>query len=197
MHTVLTPSVIKAEEFYYGRTYPTLEETPPLDPLTQQEVDFIHARDSFYLSSITETGWPYIQARGGPAGFLKVTSPHQISFCDYGGNRQMVSVGNISQTNRVALFLIDYPRRHRLKVLAHATVLDAREHPEKVESLLPPSGHGAKPERIFELDIVSYDWNCPKFITPRYTKSEVNQAIEPLQKRIAELEEALKKAKQS
>jgi len=146
------------------------------------------------MATITENNWPYVQHRGGPRGFVRVLSPQQIAFADYGGNRQMISVGSISQQDRVALFMIDYPQRTRLKILGHAKVFDARENPDLVEKVLPPGGHGAKGERVFSIDILSYDWNCPKFITPRYTAEEVDKAVAPLRARIAELEAQLKSA---
>ncbi len=192
MHTVLTPAVLEAERHYYGRVYPTKIEAPEPEALGDEEIAFIQSRDSFYIASITENGWPYVQHRGGPPGFLRVLGPHQIGFADYGGNRQMISVGSISQQDRVALFLMDYPNRERVKMLGHAKVYDAREHPELAEKVTPPGGHGAKVERIFIIDILSYDWNCPKFITPRFTAAEIKVVTAPLQERIAELEAKLR-----
>ena len=191
MHTVLTPSVLEAERHYYGRQYATSEGTPEPDDLRESEINFIESRDSFYMATVTETGWPYMQHRGGPPGFVRVLGPRQIGFADYGGNRQMISVGSISREDRVALFMMDYPRRERLKMLGHAKVLDAREHADLAAKVAPPTGHGAKVERIFIIDILSYDWNCPKFITPRYTAAEVETAVAPLKARIAELEAQL------
>ena len=188
MHTVLTPAVLEAERHYYGRSYATTSEAPESEQLTDGEVTFLENRDSFYIASITENGWPYIQHRGGPPGFIRVLGPGQIGFADYGGNRQMISVGSISKHDRVALFLMDYPRRERLKMLGRAQVHDAREHPELVERVVPPGGHAAKVERVFIIDILSYDWNCPKFITPRISAADLKEAAAPLQKRIAELE---------
>ena len=188
MHTVLTPAVLEAERHYYGRTYPTSPEAPESEALRDQEIEFIQSRDSFYLATITENGWPYLQHRGGPRGFMRVLGPRQIGFADYGGNRQMISVGSISKQDRVALFLMDYVRRERVKMLGHAKVYDARQHSELAEKVSPPGGHAAKVERIFIIDILSYDWNCPKFITPRFTAAEVQEAAAPLQQRIAELE---------
>jgi len=188
MHTVLTPAVLDAERHYYGRAYATTEEAPESEALGEGETAFIESRDSFYLATITENGWPYIQHRGGPSGFLRVLGPHQIGFADYGGNRQMISVGSISKQDRVALFLMDYPKRERVKILGHACVFDAREHPELADKVAPPLGHAAKVERIFLIDILSYDWNCPKFITPRFTTAEVETAVAPLLQKIEELE---------
>lgn len=191
MQTVLTPSVLEAQERYYGRTYPSFEGAPQQDALRDEEIEMIQSRDSFYMATVTEDGWPYLQHRGGPPGFLRALNDHQIGFVDYGGNRQMISVGSVSQNDRVSLFLMDYPSRNRLKILGHAKVLDAREHPELAAQLAPPNGHGARPERIFVIDVLSYDWNCPKFITPRYTAEQVEEAVQPLKDRIAELEAQL------
>lgn len=191
MHTLLTPAVLAAEDHYYGRRYAVTDTTPPRDAFSLEEQAFIESRDSFYLATISESGWPYIQHRGGPAGFLKVSGPHELLFADYGGNRQMLSVGSISQNDRVCLFLMYYAARERLKILGHAKVLDARENPDFVEKSAPPGGHAAKVERVFVIDVLSFDWNCPKFITPRYTADEVQTAMEPLKARIRQLEEKL------
>lgn len=192
MHTVLTPAVLEAELHYYGRQYATSEQAPEPDDLREDEIAFIESRDSFYMATVTENGWPYVQHRGGPPGFVRVLGPRQIGFADYGGNRQMISVGSISREDRVALFMMDYPRRERVKLLGHAKVFDAREHADIVERIAPPSGHAAKVERIFVIDILSYDWNCPKFITPRYTAAEVDAVVSPLKSRITELEAQIK-----
>ena len=191
MHEVLAPSVLDAQETYYGRRYATAESAPESEALRPQEREFIEGRDSFYLGTVTEGGWPYVQHRGGPKGFLRVSGPRELLFADYGGNRQLVSVGSLSAGDRVSLFLMDYPSRRRLKMLGHAEVLDARRHPELVAASEPPGGHGAAPERIFRIEVLSYDWNCPKFITPRFTAEEVAEAVEPLKARLAELETEL------
>jgi len=192
MHTVLTPAVLDAERHYYGREYATTQEAPEPDDLRENEIAFIDSRDSFYMATVMENGWPYMQHRGGPPGFVRVLGPRQIGFADYGGNRQMISVGSISKEDRVALFMMDYPRRERLKMLGHAKVFDAREHADLASKVAPLSGHGGKVERVFMIDILSYDWNCPKFITPRYTAAEVEAVVAPLKARIADLESQLK-----
>jgi len=190
MQNVLTPSVLAAQERYYGRRA-SVGSAPERDPLTDEERTFIEARDSFYMATITETGWPYIQHRGGPRGFLKVVSPTQLAFADFTGNRQMLSTGNLAANDRVALFLMDYPRRERLKILGHARIEDARQHPELVAQLAEPEVHRLV-ERLFFIEVISFDWNCPKYITPRYTAGEVEEAVAPLRQRIAELEAQLK-----
>ena len=157
------------------------------------EAEFIANHDSFYMATITESGWPYLQHRGGPKGFLRVTGPNELMFADHGGNRQMISVGSLSANDRVNLFLMDYPARERLKILGRARVLDARQHPDLVPRIAPPGGHATKVERIFVIDVLSYDWNCPKFITPRFTAAEMDAAMAPLKARIAELESLLQR----
>jgi hypothetical protein len=127
-------------------------------------------------------------------GFLHVTNPSEPAFADFKGNRQLMTVGNLSKTDRVALFLMDYPQRARLKILGHARVIDAREQPRLAESLAPPSER-KKVERIFLIQVVSYDWNCPQYITPRFTREQVEAVIKPLQDRIQELEARLAKTR--
>lgn len=191
LKTLLTPGVREAQRHYYGRTYPDFANSPERDGLTGGEAAFIRERDSCYLATVTEEGWPYLQHRGGPKGFLRVLGPHRLAFADHGGNRQMITVGSLAANPRISLFLMDYPARERLKILGNASVLDAREHPAMVEEISPPGGHAAKVERIFLIEVTSYDWNCPKFITPRYTSAEVEAVVSPLRTRIAELEKQL------
>ena len=184
-----TNSVREAQKHYYGASEPQVaagDATGP-DALTPEEVDFIQARDSFYMATVNADGWPYIQHRGGPPGFLKVLDPHQLAFADYRGNRQMLSTGNLATNDRVALFLMDYPQRTRLKILGHARVEDARQHPELVQQLAEPEARRIA-ERLFFIKVVAFDWNCPKYITPRYTAAEVEEIVAPLKQRIAELE---------
>jgi predicted pyridoxine 5'-phosphate oxidase superfamily flavin-nucleotide-binding protein len=190
LELALTDSVRKAQKQYYGACQ-QIEGAPPNDPLTDEEMDFIRSRDSFYMATVTEAGWPYVQHRGGEPGFLHVINPAALAFADYKGNRQLLSTGNLSGNNRVALFLMDYPRRTRLKILGHGRVEDARRHPELVAQLAQPEVRRIV-ERLFFIDVVSFDWNCPKYITPRYTAEEVETAVAPLKRRIAELEAQLK-----
>src|SRR5882672_6119501 len=184
-HTV-TDSVRKAQEHYYGGSRPG-SGTPERDALTDDETLFIQTRDSFYVATVNENGWPYIQHRGGRCGFLRVLDPRTLAFADYRGNRQMLSTGNLAMNDRVALFLMDYPQRTRLKILGHAHVEDARQHPELVQQLAEPEAHRIV-ERLFFIKVVAFDWNCPKYITPRYTAAEVEQLVAPLKQRVAELE---------
>jgi predicted pyridoxine 5'-phosphate oxidase superfamily flavin-nucleotide-binding protein len=189
MQLVLTPAVQQAQDKYFGK-HQAVESAPEIDPLTRSEAYFIDSRDSFYMATVSETGWPYLQHRGGPLGFVKVLGPNLIGFADFKGNRQLVSTGNLDVTDRVALFMMDYPHRTRLKLLGHARVLDAREHPELVDQLAPEPLR-RKVERLFLVEVISYDWNCPQYITPRFTAAEVERYAAPLKVRIAELEAQL------
>ena len=189
MQLVLTPAVQQAQDKYFGK-HQVVEHAPETDALTADETDFIASRDSFYMATVSETGWPYLQHRGGPPGFVKVLGPNLIGFADFKGNRQLVSTGNLEITDRVTLFMMDYPHRTRLKLLGHARVLDAREHRELVEQLAPETLR-KKVERLFLIQIISYDWNCPQYITPRFTAAEVEDYVAPLKARIADLEAQL------
>ena len=190
LELTVTDSVRKAQEHYFGHSQ-KIPPQPDRERLTKEEIQFVQARDSLYMATVTESGWPYIQHRGGLPGFLRVLSPTQLAFADYKGNRQMLSTGNLAANNRVALFMMDYPQRTRLKILGHARVEDARTHPELVQQLAEPDVRRIV-ERLFFIEIVSFDWNCPKHITPRYTADEIQQVIAPLKERITELEAQLK-----
>lgn len=189
LQMTMTESVRLAQQRYYGHAS-TISDVPDRDPLGEAEARFIADRDSFYLGSVGETGWPYVQHRGGPKGFLKVLDPATLAFADYRGNRQLLSTGNLHVNNRVALFLMDYKNRARLKILGHARVEDVRENAALTEWLAQGDMRN-KVERVVTIEVVSYDWNCPKYITPRYSLDEVNEAMAPLKSRIAELEAQL------
>ena len=154
---------------------------------TGQEVAFIAERDSFYLASVSQTGWPYIQHRGGPRGFLRVLDATTLGFPDFRGNQQYLSLGNIAAEDRVALFLMDYPHRRRLKILAHMTERDLAAEPE-LAARLTTSGYRGTQERVFTLRLEAFDWNCPQHITPRFTSTEIEAATASLQQRVAALE---------
>jgi predicted pyridoxine 5'-phosphate oxidase superfamily flavin-nucleotide-binding protein len=190
LELLVSPSVARAQKHYFGRAMEVAGERPP-DALTDDEIKFIASRDSFYLSTVSENGWPYVQHRGGQPGFLQVVNPSALAFADYKGNRQLLSTGNLALNDRVCLFLMDYPQRARLKILGHARVEDAREHPDLVAKFATPDVQHIV-ERIFLIDVVSFDWNCTKYITPRYTAAEVEAAVAPLRRRLAELEAELK-----
>jgi hypothetical protein len=186
LQTLLTPEVQAAQEKYFGR-HQAVNAAPERDPLTGQEADFIAARDSFYLATLSSNGWPYVQHRGGPAGFLQVLGPSLLGFADYKGNRQLLSTGNLAGNDRASLFLMDYKARERLKILGHARVVTAADEPALAARLSDPSMEKAI-ERFFLIEVISYDWNCPKYITPRYTAQEVEAYAASLKARIAELE---------
>jgi hypothetical protein len=193
LELTMTEAVRRAQNHYYGRAV-NIAGAPEREPLTQDEAEFIAERDSFYLGSINESGWPYIQHRGGPRGFLRVVNEKTLAFADYKGNRQLLTAGNVSVNDRVALFLMDYQNRARLKILGHARVEDARDHPELVAQLADPTMQPAV-ERLVFIDVVSFDWNCPKYITPRYSIEEVEELAGSLRTRIAELESELRAVK--
>jgi len=186
LELLTTPAVAKAQEHYFGHAQ-LQPGGAQRDALTNDEALFIQSRDSFYMSSVSESGWPYVQHRGGKPGFLHVVNRTTLAFADYKGNRQMLSTGNLAANDRVCLFLMDYPQRTRLKILGHARVQDARQHPELVAQFSTPEVQRIV-ERVFIIDVVSFDWNCPKYITPRYTVAEIEALVKPLKQRIAELE---------
>ncbi|MEP2103801.1 MAG: pyridoxamine 5'-phosphate oxidase family protein [Parasphingorhabdus sp.] len=156
------------------------------DHFDERAAAFIAARDSFYMASVSENGWPYVQHRGGPPGFLKVLDDTTLGFADFQGNRQYISLGNVKADHRVALFMVDYPRRKRLKLLAHMTVHKLDDNPDLARRIID-SGYQGQPERLMTLSLESYDWNCPQHIVPRYTKEMVDLAAKPLQDEIARL----------
>ena len=176
---------VKAEQTARGSREPYAKMTagPAPDSLGENEAAFIAARDSFYMASVNSDGWPYVQHRGGPRGFLKVLGPTTIGFADYRGNRQYVSVGNIKEDKRVSLFLMDYPNKARLKILGHATVQETADVPE-LAAQLAVYGEG-RVERVFTIEVDAFDWNCTQFITPRYTTDELAESLAPM---IEELE---------
>ena len=157
------------------------------DRFTENEVAFIAERDSFYMASVSESGWPYVQHRGGPPGFVKVLDDKTLAFPDFRGNLQYISLGNVAADDRVALIMVDYPNRARLKILAHLEVRDLAADPELAARLALP-GYKAKVERAFVLRLETFDWNCPQHITPRYTETDIAVAVASLSSRIAELE---------
>jgi predicted pyridoxine 5'-phosphate oxidase superfamily flavin-nucleotide-binding protein len=187
-----TPTVRGVQEQLGSRAaYARMERGPDFnDELGPSEAELIAARDSFYMATVSETGWPYVQHRGGPAGFVRVLDAKTIGFADFRGNRQYVSVGNVMRDDRVSLLFMDYPNRTRLKVLGRASLIgpDRREILERLE--VP--AYKARVERGFLIRIEAYDWNCPQHITQRFTMAEIEEATAPLRRRIAELEGMLK-----
>ena len=153
------------------------------------EAQFIAQRDSFYMASVSETDWPYVQHRGGPSGFLKVLDAQTLGFADYKGNRQYVSTGNFRTNNKVSIILMDYPNRRRLKILGRISLVDAQDL--QTLALLEDNNYQARVERGFVIKISAFDWNCPQHITPRYNESELSGLINPLEKQVKALEEKL------
>lgn len=147
----------------------------PNDQLGPREVGFIALRDTFYLATVNETGWPYVQHRGGPAGFLKVLEPKQLAYADFRGNTQLISTGNVSINDRCSLILMDYPNRKRLKILGHMRIKDASDvEPEVLANVAHPE-YKAHIERVVLIEIAAFDWNCPQRITRRYTELELSE----------------------
>lgn len=167
-----TPEV-KMEQEKHGsrRQYERMERLSRGTELTFAEADFIATRDSFYIATIGENGYPYVQFRGGPAGFLKVLDPKTLGYADFRGNLQYVSVGNLRRNNKAALILMDYPNRRRLKIFATIRVFDSEDAPDLVERL-EIRDYPAKIERAMILHVDAFDWNCPQHIIPRYTVEE-------------------------
>lgn len=159
------------------------------DRFTDNEAAFLADRDSFYMATVSETGWPYVQHRGGPRGYLKLVDDRTLAFADYRGNRQYISLGNLGASDRACLFLMDYPRRARLKVYAHVEALPLDADPA-LTNLVAMPGYRANLERVFKLKLVAFDWNCPQHITPRFTEAEIAVATQPLLERLTDLEAA-------
>src|SRR4051812_47506236 len=146
------------------------------DRLGPIEVEFILERDGFYIASVSETGWPYVQFRGGPPGFLRVRSEKELGFADFRGNRQYVTTGNVTKDDRVSLFLMDYANQRRLKILGHMRLADVQNDPA-LRAQLAVAGYRAVIERAFLIKVEAFDWNCPQHITPRFTEDEIARAF--------------------
>jgi len=167
----------KLQEYFGSRTtYSNVEKFGVKDGLSDNEIRFIDDRDSFYMASVGENGYPYIQHRGGPKGFVKVIDKQTIAFLDFSGNKQFVSVGNITSNDKVALIMVSYPHKARLKMYARAKLLSLEDNPELTQKLLLKN-YKARAERIILLEVEAFDWNCPKHITPRYTLEEIETSI--------------------
>lgn len=157
------------------------------DILAEAEIEFIQARDSFYLGTVGSNGYPYIQFRGGATGFLKILDERTLGFADFKGNLQYISIGNLSENDRVFLFLMDYAQRRRLKIWGRATIIDN----EPLLSQLAVLGYEAKVERGIIITIEAMSWNCPQHISPKYSEAEMEAKVAPLKARIQELEAKL------
>jgi hypothetical protein len=186
-----TPRVRKMQELSGSRSsYARFDQGEARNhALGPTEAEFIAERDSFYMASVSETGWPYVQHRGGPAGFLRVLDGKTIAFADFRGNRQYVSVGNLGHDDRVSLFLMDYANRERLKILGRARLVGPEDGALLDRLTLPD--YKATVERGIVIAVEAFDWNCPQHITPRYTAAEIEAVAAPLHRRIAELEATL------
>jgi len=186
----VTPSVLDLQERKGSRgLYADEVGSGPGDAheLTGDEIDFLRSRDSFYLASVGETGWPYVQHRGGDIGFLKVLDRNTIGWAERNGNRQYIGTGNIAHNGRVSAIFVDYPSRSRLKIYGQAT-----HHPEPSEELLRSLGaEDLRTDGAITIEVLATAWNCPKFITPRFTEPQIRGAITKLQDRIDELEAQL------
>ncbi|GGF68820.1 phosphatase [Azorhizobium oxalatiphilum] len=193
----VTPSVRAVQEqMGVDHVWSDFQGNRAFDRFTENEAAFIADRDSFYMASVSETGWPYVQHRGGPRGFLKVVDERTLAFPDYRGNRQYISTGNVMADGRVSLFLMDYVHRARLKIYAHAEILTPEADPALTEQLETP-GYRGKVERIYRLRLDAFDWNCPQHITPRFTEAQVAEAVAPLRQRLAELEAEVRELRAS
>ncbi|MER5771702.1 pyridoxamine 5'-phosphate oxidase family protein [Streptomyces sp. NPDC001985] len=184
---LFTPPVQRHQEEHGSRrAYANMALGPEeSDRLGPREALFAGTRTSFYLASVSSAGWPYVQHRGGPMGFLRALDDRTLAFPDYRGNRQYITTGNLDTDDRVALLLMDYPARSRLKILGRARAVDPREWPPGTPA---PRGHRTTVERLMVIDVEAYDWNCPQHIEPRYTAEELDEVLGPLRYRIAELE---------
>lgn len=176
------------------KSYARMERETYVDGLTENEIDFIVQRDSFYMASIGENVFPYIQHCGGPKGFVKVLDAKRIGFIDFKGNVQYISVGNIATNNNVALIMVDYPGRTRLKILAKAEIVELKNDDSLFE-FLDLGEYKFRPERMMVLHIEAYDWNCPQHITPRYTVEDIEAAFAPQRNQIIALQNEVKELK--
>lgn len=166
----------------YARAFESGDELRNAE-LGPDEAAFIHAQRSFYMATVSETGWPYVQHRGGAPGFLRVVDAKTLSFADLPGNRQFISVGNVAQDNRVALILMDYTHRQPLKLLGRLSVEES-----------PGTG---RTERTMTIHVEAFDWNCPKYIPMRFEADDVQRALDARDRRIAELEAQLAEARRT
>ncbi len=156
------------------------------DPMTPDVAEFLAERDGFYLATVGETGWPYVQFRGGAPGFVRVLDTHTFGWADFRGNLQYISTGNVSADDRVAAIFMDYPHRRRLKIFGHARVVFAEDDPKLVERMVIP-GDDSVVERAVLVTVDAFDWNCPQHITPRYSVAELEPRLGALRAEIAAL----------
>ncbi len=192
-----TPAVKALQEQHGSRAqYARMQAHSTADAgLGPQETEFLTQADSFYVATVGETGWPYVQHRGGPRGFIRSLSPTQLAFADFGGNRQYVSTGNVSRDDRASLIVMDYANRRRLKLLGRLRFVDATAADPALVAAVELPDYRAPIERVAIIDVEAFDWNCPQHITPRFTLEEVEVASRPLRDRIAALEAQLRAAR--
>ncbi len=185
-----TPQVKEQQQQHGSRhLYERVETSDQLgDKLGEFEREFIGERDGFYMASTSETGWPYVQYRGGEPGFLCVIDERTLGFADLRGNKQYISVGNLQHDDRVALFLMDYPNQRRLKILGRAKVHEGDAEAQRLIAALKVKGETTPTERAIVIHVEAFDWNCPQHITPRYTQAELAEALEPMRRKMADLE---------
>ena len=172
---------------FYGRKIVAGKAAPGRDPLTEDEKDYLSERDGFYLASVSETGWPYVQFRGGKPGFIHVVDDHTIGWADFRGNLQYISTGNMTGDDRVAIIVLDYAHQRRLKIFGHARIVTADEDPALLKALTDATDDSVV-ERAVLVDVEAYDWNCQQHITPRFSAAELEPALEPLRAKLAELQ---------
>jgi uncharacterized protein len=186
---VFTPAVKALQERYGSRRqYARLEQLGEVrGGLGPDEKEYLGERDTFYMASVGESGWPYVQHRGGPKGFLKVIDDTTLAFADFRGNKQYISTGNLLTNNRVALIVVDYPRQLRLKLLGRAEIFEG----EKAKNFLPKvwdPEYRAVTERVYVIRLEAFDWNCQQHLVPRYTEEEIRDVLEPIEKQMQGLQ---------
>jgi predicted pyridoxine 5'-phosphate oxidase superfamily flavin-nucleotide-binding protein len=189
-----TPAVQQLQEHHGSRAqYARMQaQGGPNDTLGEREAEFLAQADSFYLATVGETGWPYVQHRGGPRGFLKVLAPSQIGFADFRGNVQYVSAGNASRNDRISIIVMDYVHRQRLKLLGHLRFIAVADADPALVKQVELPDYRARIERVALIDVAAFDWNCPQHITQRFTLEQVKNSAQPLHARIADLEAQLR-----
>ncbi len=187
---VFTPAIKALQERYGSRRQYARREASGFqqEGLGPSEVEFLAECDSFYMASTGATGWPYVQHRGGPTGFLKVIDGQTLAFADFRGNKQYITTGNLATDDRVALILVDYPRQARLKILGHAKILEGNEAKDWIAKVSDP-GYDAVVERVFVLHVDAFDWNCQQHITPRFTEEQIRGVLAPIEEQMKALQQ--------
>ena len=187
---VFTPAVKALQERYGSRRqYARLERPGEMGGLGPDEKEYLGERDTFYMASLGESGWPYVQHRGGPKGFLKVIDDTTLAFADFRGNKQYISTGNLLTDNRVALIVMDYPRQLRLKLLGRVEIFEGEKANDWLPKVRDPH-YRAVTERVYVIRIEAFDWNCQQHIIPRYTEAEIRDVLEPIERQMQELQKA-------